>query len=207
MLDGTRFQSLVHRLSGPGDSSAAFGKLSTAYSESHRAYHNTKHIADCLSQFDSAKESADRPDEVEAAIWFHDVVYDPKASDNEDRSAIWAVEVINQPGVDAEALRRIVALILATRHDREPFGRDEELIIDVDLSILGRDPDEFAGYDAAIRQEYAWVPEDQYRVGRTKVLESFLARPVIYHTADFRNRFESRARRNLEEAIKRMNAD
>jgi predicted metal-dependent HD superfamily phosphohydrolase len=103
--------------------------------------------------------------------------------------------------VDPDVLRRIAALIMATKHDRNPASPDEALLIDVDLSILGRSPEEFAAYDAAIRREYSEVPEDQYRTGRVKVLEGFLHRDAIYLTEFFRERFEASARRNLEQAI------
>jgi predicted metal-dependent HD superfamily phosphohydrolase len=204
MLDAIRFVELVRRLGGPWDSTTVFEILDSEYSEPHRAYHNATHIEDCLRQFDLARHLVERPDEVEAAIWFHDAVYDPKASDNEEQSARWAIESLKAGNVAPEVLRRIAALILATKHDREPDGADQSLLIDVDLSILGRTPEEFAVYDAAIRREYSWVPDDEYRASRTEVLERFLNRDTIYHTAFFRERYEDQARRNLERAAARL---
>jgi predicted metal-dependent HD superfamily phosphohydrolase len=204
MLDAIRFVELVRRLGGPWDSTTVFEILDSEYSEPHRAYHNATHIEDCLRQFDLARHLAERPDEVEAAIWFHDAVYDPKASDNEEQSARWAIESLKAGSVAPEVLRRIAALILATKHHREPDGMDQSLLIDVDLSILGRPPEEFTAYDAAIRKEYSFVPDEQYRAGRTKLLERFLNRDAIYHTAFFRERYEDQARRNLERAAARL---
>ena len=197
MLDPSRFDALWSRLGGKGDASSLFWQLLAAYSESHRAYHNTLHIADCLKQFDGARTLAERPDEVEAALWFHDAVYDPRASDNEERSAAWAEQALRQAGVDSDRVKRIVALILATKHNVEPHSRDCELLLDIDLSILGREPEVFEEYDRAIRKEYDWVRDESYRAGRVKVLRSFLDRPVIYRTELFRRQFEARARRNL----------
>jgi predicted metal-dependent HD superfamily phosphohydrolase len=204
MLDAIRFMETVRRLGGPWNSTDAFEALESAYSEAQRAYHNAAHIEDCLKQFDSARHLAERPDEVETAIWFHDVVYDPKFSDNEERSAFWAVETLKAGDVDRDVLRRIAALIMATKHDRDPASPDEALLIDVDLSILGRSPEEFAAFDAAIRREYSEVPEDQYRAGRANVLVGFLRRDAFYHTELFRERFEAPARRNLEQAIEKL---
>jgi predicted metal-dependent HD superfamily phosphohydrolase len=204
MLDAIRFVELVRRLGGPWDSTTVFEILDSEYSEPHRAYHNATHIEDCLRQFDLARHLAERPDEVEAAIWFHDAVYDPKASDNEEQSARWAIESLKAGSVAPEVLRRIAALILATKHHREPDGMDQSLLIDVDLSILGRPPEEFTAYDAAIRKEYSFVPDEQYRAGRTKLLERFLNRDAIYHTPFFRERYEDQARRNLERAAARL---
>jgi len=204
MLDAIRFMETVRRLGGPWNSTDAFEALVAAYSQPQRAYHNAAHIEDCLTLFDSARQLAKQPDEVEAAIWFHDVVYDSKSSDNEERSAFWAVETLKAGAVDPDVLRRIAALIMATKHDRDPASPDEALLIDVDLSILGRAPEEFAAYDAAIRREYSFVPDDQYRAGRAKVLEGFLHRDAVYLTELFRERFEAPARRNLEQAINRL---
>jgi predicted metal-dependent HD superfamily phosphohydrolase len=204
MLDAARFAGLVRRLGGARAAAPSFDGLIAAYAEPHRAYHDVNHVDDCLTKFDAARDLAERPDEVEAAIWFHDAVYDPKAKDNEERSAERAAEALSAAGVDSEVLRRVVSLILATKHDREPFGPDEALLIDVDLSILGRAPEVFAAYDAAIRQEYAWVPDGQYRAGRRAVLQRLLDRPAIYVTAYFRDRYEEQARRNLTAAIDRL---
>jgi predicted metal-dependent HD superfamily phosphohydrolase len=96
------------------------------------------------------------------------------------------------------------ALVLLTKHVQPPVSRDAELLLDVDLSILGREPAVFADYDRRIRGEYAWVPEEQYRARRAAILEGFLHRPSIYRTAFFRDRLEAQARDNLERAIARL---
>jgi predicted metal-dependent HD superfamily phosphohydrolase len=201
MLNENRWRRLWMRLGGRDDSAVSFLKLKHGYAEPHRHYHNAAHITDCLEQFDGARRMAEQPDEVEAAIWFHDAVYDPRANDNEVRSAEWAIRELVQAGVDTEVIERIAALIRATQHNVPPATRDSELLLDVDLSILGRVAEEFAAYDRAIRQEYGWVPEESYRVGRAKVLGSFLNRPCIYSTVHFQDKFEVEARRNLERAI------
>jgi predicted metal-dependent HD superfamily phosphohydrolase len=202
MLDRDRFQRLWSRLAS-GDASPVFDRLADAYSEPHRAYHNATHIRDCLEQFDRAREFAERQDEVEAAIWFHDAVYDPRAKDNEERSADWAASALRNAGAEEEIIHRVLHLILATKHDAEPESPDARLLMDVDLSILGRDPGAFDHYDRAIRREYEWVPEEQYRDGRTGILQRFLDRPRIYITPPFLE-LETAARNNLKLAIDRL---
>ena len=199
-----RFRALWQRLKARGDPARLFAQLASAYAEPRRAYHNAHHIADCLEQLDSARALAQRPDEVETAMWFHDAVYDPRAKDNEARSAAWAVQALAEAEIANDNAERVAALILATKHDREPDGADGALLLDVDLSILGREPEAFAAYDRAIRKEYAWVPEADYRAGRAAILESFLRRPVIYRTEFFRNRLEAQARDNLQSCIARL---
>jgi hypothetical protein len=78
------------------------------------------------------------------------------------------------------------------------------LLLDIDLSILGADEDAFDRYDRAIREEYSWVPEAEYRNARIKVLKSFADRASIYHTLIGRKRYESQARANLERALARL---
>jgi predicted metal-dependent HD superfamily phosphohydrolase len=197
MLDAPRFHALWLRLGVRADPATAFAFLQTAYAEPHRHYHTASHIRDFLSRFHDVRELAERPDEVEAAIWFHDAVYDTHASDNEERSAKAAGEWMASPA-------NVVELILATKHDREPATRDGALLVDLDLSILAADTDAFDAYDRAIRLEYAWVPAAAYAAGRSKVLQSFLDRPSIYRLPMFRERWEAAARSNLERAIRRL---
>jgi predicted metal-dependent HD superfamily phosphohydrolase len=197
-------QSLWHSLGAQGHASAAFAALVVAYAEPQRFYHNAAHIGDCLRQFDLARAQAVKPEEVEAALWFHDVVYDPRARDNEEQSAAWARQTLGDARVASDMVERIAALILLTRHDREPDGPDGKLVLDVDLSILGREPAVFAEYDRCIREEYRWVPEDQYRQGRATILEGFLQRPAIYRTSFFDQRLEKQARENLAHAVVRL---
>ena len=131
------------------------------------------------------------------ALWFHDAVYDLQAHDNEQRSADLAAAALQAAGVPDEAVGRVVALILATRHTGVPATQDEQLLVDIDLGILGAGPARFAEYERQIREEYAFVPEALFRSARRSILQGFLDRPVLYGTAHFRDRLEARARVNL----------
>jgi predicted metal-dependent HD superfamily phosphohydrolase len=143
-----------------------------------------------------------RPDEVEAALWFHDVIYDPHAGDNEERSADLADRLLGPAGVPTEYLAEIRRLVLATGHrgSRDPQD-DASATTDIDLTILGADRARFDEYEADIRREYAFVPEDQFRRRRREILQSFLARPAIYATPWFHERYEAPARENLTRSI------
>jgi len=202
MLDSARFRGLWSHFTS-GDSTTVFDRLRTAYSEPHRAYHNAVHIAACLRQLDRVRDQAERPDELELAIWYHDVVYDTHAADNEERSAAFAVREMISAGIAVETAARVERLILVTKHDREPESADAALLLDIDLSILGRGQEEFDAYDRDIRTEYCWVPEGEYRDARAAILRRFLDRPVIFRTPAFRS-FETPARRNLEVAIAKL---
>jgi predicted metal-dependent HD superfamily phosphohydrolase len=103
--------------------------------------------------------------------------------------------------VDAARVRRVHDLIMATTHDAIANDPDTALLIDIDLSILGADPDVFDRFERNVRKEYWWVPGPLFRQTRAKILQSFLDRPSVYATAGFRERLEDAARRNLAAAI------
>lgn len=172
-------------------------RLLGAWAEPQRHYHSQQHLHECLALLEPALDLAQHPGEVELALWFHDAVYDPQGKGNEACSADWACEALAQAGASHEVQQRVRALIMATCHDAEPVGDDARLLVDIDLAILGADPARFAEYDAQVRAEYRWVPGWLYRRKRREVLAGFLARPAIYGTERFRERFEGRARENM----------
>ena len=106
-----------------------------------------------------------------------------------------------QFGASAESARRIYDLITFTRHAAEPVGIDAQVLVDADLSILGAQPARFREYEAQVRSEYGWVPDAMFRSTRAKILKEFLARPHLYCTAHFRERYEAQARRNLQHSL------
>lgn len=189
-------------LGATGEGEAAFSLLSAGYAEKARAYHSARHIVACLTLAREApfRAAASFPHEVDAALWFHDVVYDTHAPDNEERSAALAASSLEAAGVDADVIARVVAHVLSTKHHRAESS-DGALVIDIDLSILGADEETFARFEDEIRREYAWVEAAVYATGRAQVLRRFLARPQIYQTAEACRRFEARARTNLARAV------
>ncbi len=199
-----RWQRVWQKLAAPRIPHNALGELIRAYSSPDRYYHNLAHIQDCLSVFDQTSHLATHPEEVELAIWFHDAVYNTRRNDNEQKSAEWAEVVIQQSGLSWEIAKRVASSILATRHQEEVTNNDAQLLVDVDLSILCRDSAVFWRYEENIRKEYAWVPEDVFRRERAKILRGFLDRQHIYYHREYRERFEARARANLEQAIARL---
>jgi predicted metal-dependent HD superfamily phosphohydrolase len=205
-LDRERWTRLWDGLGASGDGLAIFSQLVQAYAEPARVYHTADHIGDCLAQLDSHQGLTQRLDEVEAAVWFHDVVYVPSATDNEEQSARLAQSTLSASAIGPDAVHRIAAMILATRHLTLPDTPDSQLVCDIDLSIFGRDQATFEDYERRIRQEYAWVPEPVYRSTRSEILAGFLRRRTIYQTPAFREHYESTARRNLRHLIARLTA-
>jgi predicted metal-dependent HD superfamily phosphohydrolase len=180
-----------------------FSELAAAYAEPTRHYHTRRHIAACLRDLTRWRDLAERPNEVAVALWFHDAVYDTHRDDNEARSADWAHRYLEAARAPREAITRVAAMIRATAA-HVAADADAALLLDIDLAILGASPRRFAAYDRAIRAEYAWVPEAQYRVARRRVLASFLERAAIYQTPQLRARYEARARSNLARLIRTL---
>jgi predicted metal-dependent HD superfamily phosphohydrolase len=203
-LDLGRWAALWRRLGGRGDGRAIFDRLAAAYAEPTRAYHTAEHIEDCLTLLDASRVLAPHPDEVEAAIWFHDAVYVAGNADNEARSAELARASLVDAQVASDLAERIGALVLETRHVTIPEQQDAALLCDIDLAILGRAPEAFDLFERRIRQEYAMVPEPIYRRGRADILRGFLGRASIFQTDWFRQRYEVAARANLKRVLARL---
>lgn len=196
-----RWTALWEHLDVPTPSVDTFREIVAAYGESHRHYHSLEHVLDCLRVFDQFEHLAARPAEIEAALWFHDAVYDTQRKDNEEASARWAARVLEEVGVEKDAVSRIRRMILATRHDDPPGTPDEALALDADLSILGREPEEFDAYQEQVRREYAWVPDAAYHRARAAILNRFLDRDSIYRTPEVRAKYERAARINIESSL------
>jgi predicted metal-dependent HD superfamily phosphohydrolase len=199
-VTASSWQALWRKLGAQADE-ALFQRLVAAYSEPHRHYHTLQHLRECLEMFASVRQLAQRPAEAELALWFHDAVYDPTRADNEERSAGWARQSVLDAGLTQDVAARVHAMVMATKHAEVPQDADTQLLVDVDLAILGAAPQRFDESDAQVRREYAHVPEADFRPGRTRVLRGFLQRPRIYATELFRRRFEAQARENLARAI------
>ena len=184
------------------DSMLAAQKLDevfTHYSEQGRFYHTLDHIQFVLETVESLAPSARKLKAVKLAAWLHDVIYDSKASDNEERSAEFAERLCQELAIPEG--RHVAALILKTKSHDAGDDADAKVLLDADLAVLGASEPVYRNYAQQIRQEYAWVPEPDYRSGRQKVLTKFLARPRIFHLLVH---MEEPARRNISDEIARM---
>lgn len=202
-MKSTRWHALMNRL-GFGANTETYRALLDAYSQKHRHYHTAAHIAHCLDELAPCRELAEHPDDVELALWFHDAVYDSYAKDNEQKSADWAARFLREKRAGNEQIDRVHGLVMATVHEAPADGSDAQLLVDIDLSILGADETTYRQFEQDVRREYKWVPGPLFRRTRRKILQSFLDRQSIYSTAAFRNRLEEPARRNLVAAIKTL---
>lgn len=180
-----------------------FEALCQAYAEPQRRYHTLQHLHECLGQAERITPLAERPGEVLIALWFHDAVYDTMGRGNEERSARWAREVVAATG-GHDAAERVYQLVMATEHHAVPTSPDAQVLVDVDLSILGAEAGRFDEYEQQVRDEYRHVPGPLFRGKRRAVLRGFLARARIFSTDTFHQLLEARARDNLRRSVAQL---
>ena len=186
-------------------------ELMNAWSEPHRHHHDQRHLRECLALWARWRGQSARAGEVAIALWFHDAIHDPKAGSNEMNSAAWAAPSLVRAGIDSDTAQRVHDLVMsteqATQHDAPAAlssGADAQLLVDIDLAILGSPPERFERYDQDVRKEYAWVPDFRYRDQRAQVLQGFLNRPRLYHGEAAVDLLEGQARINLVAALSRL---
>ncbi|UUU33004.1 hypothetical protein JIX56_25765 [Streptomyces sp. CA-210063] len=193
-------QALVSAREGARDPDPApyAANLLERWSEPQRKYHTLAHLTAVLDHIDVLEEYADDPDLVRLAAWFHDAVYLPERSENEERSARLAERALAEAGVTEEKVAEVARLVrLTVTHDPADDDPNGQVLCDADLAVLASAPDAYAAYAAAVREEYGFVPDDAFRAGRAAVLRQLLDLPRLFRTPYGQREWEERARENL----------
>lgn len=174
--------------------------LIAAYTEKQRAYHTVQHIYECLSLLKSIRSKLTDAHAVALALWFHDVIYDPQAKDNELKSAEIFEQYMAQD-LPLDTLEKIKRWILATQKHASTDESDLQFLLDIDLAILAAAPERFIQYEQQIQQEYAWVDPEVYLIKRKEVLAHFYQSVPLYQTTYFQKTFELSAKQNLKSTL------
>ncbi|CAG0883952.1 unnamed protein product [Darwinula stevensoni] len=185
--------------------------LLTHYEDESRHYHTFTHIHHLFQLMEEHDDKISNREAVSFAIFFHDIIYNPQAGDNEEQSADKFHLFAEEAGIEKDSalykqvteLIRLTATHMTEEHTAEwTFGtEDKHYFLDMDMAVLGSSPEEYLKYAANICKEYAFLPQDAYQKLRAKVLRVFLKIPNIYATREFRKRFEKQARKNIEAEI------
>jgi predicted metal-dependent HD superfamily phosphohydrolase len=199
----SRWENLLQALRvEPGLGQEVFFELVTAYSSANRFYHNLEHIRQVLETIEQMHSLSMNFKLIQLAAWFHDVIYDPKSKNNEEKSVEYAEAALNSLKIPKTKIETVTKLILSTKtHQALPTDIDSQILVDADLAILGSSESEYQVYAQAIRQEYSWIPDPDYRVGRKQVLQRFLQREKIYLTYELFTTLEEKARQNLQAEV------
>ncbi|MEH0545125.1 hypothetical protein QA802_19145 [Streptomyces sp. B21-105] len=197
----TRFSHALEGVRGPGggpDPAPYADALLARWQEPQRRYHTLTHLTDVLDRVDVLQAHAADPDVVRLAAWFHDAVYLPDRSENEERSARLAERALAEAGAPAEKTAEVARLVrLTVTHDPADDDPDGRVLCDADLAVLASPPSAYAAYTAAVREEYSFVPNDAFRAGRSDVLRQLLALPRLFRTPYGSEHWEDTARYNL----------
>jgi predicted metal-dependent HD superfamily phosphohydrolase len=195
---------------------AAADALLARWTEPHRRYHDKRHLERVLGTLrqlaaEEGRETSPGPvdlnDLAALAAWYHDAVYQPTRSDNEERSAALARLQLAQLDVSAAIGGEVTRLVLLTKtHEPAQHDRAGALLCDADLAILATPADVYDAYSAAIRAEYSHVPERDYHAGRAAVLSRLAARPHLFHTGYGRAAWEQAARANIARELQGLTA-
>ncbi|MFI7249881.1 metal-dependent phosphohydrolase [Micromonospora chalcea] len=188
----------------PAAADRAGARLLAGWREPHRRYHDEAHLRAVLDVVDAYAGLARDADLVRLAAWCHDAVYDPRAAGdaNERASADLGGELLAAAGVPAATVTGVRRLVLLTAgHAAGPDDPDGALLCDADLAVLAAPPERYDRYAAAIRAEYAHVPDPDFRAGRSAALRHLLALPALYRLPEPHARWESRARANLSREL------
>lgn len=200
-----RWNELLRRCGAAVDPEPYGRDLLTRWSEPQRKYHTVEHLAAVLGHVDTLAERAQDADAVRLAAWFHDAVYRPDRSENEERSARLAVRALREAGLAEDLVAETARLVrLTAGHGCEPGDRNGEVLCDADLAVLGSGPERYAAYTAAVREEYAFVPEEAFRAGRAAILRQLLELPALYRTPEALARFDAAARANLAAELRSL---
>ncbi len=175
--------------------------LAEAYGEPPRHYHTLDHITAVIADADRLRDRFARPDIALLALFFHDIVYDPVRRDNEARSAD-KLETWLGRRLDAGVLTACRRAIEATASHASLGDPDIDLILDIDMAILGAPRDAYLRYAEGVAREYLPVYGlEAYTAGRAKLfLEPTLARGALFLTEPF-VALEDQARVNMAEEL------
>ncbi|MBU6535265.1 HD domain-containing protein [Streptomyces mayonensis] len=197
----SRFARALAGAAAPGagaDPAPYADNLLARWQEPQRRYHTLAHLTAVLDHVDVLEEYSDDPDAVRLAAWFHDAVYLPERSENEERSARLAERALPEAGVPADRTAEVARLVrLTVTHAPADGDRDGQVLCDADLAVLAAPPSAYAAYTAAVREEYHFVPGAAFREGRAAILRQLLGLPRLFHTPHGRREWEATARHNL----------
>ncbi|MGC4100960.1 HD domain-containing protein [Ferruginibacter sp.] len=178
-----------------------WNEIATNYSGKKRYYHTLQHLENLLRCLQEVKPVIKDWDTVLFSLYYHDIIYNPLKTVNEEKSAEFASNRMQSIGISAGMIQNCVQQVLATKKHVASTDDDTNYFTDADLSILGQDWEVYAAYYQNVRKEYSLYPDIIYVPGRKKVLEHFLEMDRIFKTDHFFHKFELQAKENLQREL------
>ncbi|WP_444995220.1 HD domain-containing protein [Aliikangiella sp. IMCC44359] len=172
------------------------------YTESHRKYHNLNHLE---QMFKALEKCPVNNCIMQWSTWFHDIIYQPGSSHNEEKSAALAKKIMCTLNIPQNEINQTIHMILATKaHHSNSNDQALLLFLDTDMSILGANKDNYQKYIKAIRIEHQHIPDLIFYPARKRFLNKTLERENIFLTQYFRDKYEDNARGNIKLELKNI---
>ncbi|GGE75455.1 DUF4031 domain-containing protein [Nesterenkonia cremea] len=178
------------------------------WSEHHRSYHALPHLAAVLHGVALLERhgecAAEQGPALLLAAWYHDAVYAGTAGEDEEASARLAEDQLSRMLPDHLTAETARLVRLTASHSPEEGDHSGAVLVDADLEVLGRERALYRRYAQQVRQDYAHVPEEQFRAGRAQVLQRLLEAPPLFRTTTGRRLWEGQARNNMEQELREL---
>ena len=199
-----KFLNLIEKYSNDSNYTlVCWNEIEKSYSSKSRHYHNLKHLENMISELEHVESQVNNIDALLFSIYYHDIVYKSTQSDNEHQSAMVFKERIS--ATSFKQIKECVEQIEATKEHQLSSDNDINILLDLDLSILGKSANEYTEYSKNIRKEYKIYPDFMYKKGRKKVLSHMLELDSIFKTSFFRDKYERQAISNLRSELDTLN--
>lgn len=194
-----------------------FQNLMIRYNETHRFYHTQIHIFNCFVELNKFMVETKAPTDhallVSWALFYHDAVYNVPGKSAGSNEVDSAKMFFNQPGTNFKTnMKETVAeaIVATTSHTVDTNNLNSRRAVaaitcDIDLSILGKEPAVYLEYVDHTRQEWAFVTDEQWVIGRRRFLGGMLERRRIFHTQYFADLYAVQARHNMQAELDMLN--
>lgn len=176
-------------------------EIFTKYSEPKRHYHTIDHLKAMIVELKEVRSQINDWDIILFAVFYHDVIYKASSNTNEEDSAKLATKRLTEISFGPDKIEKVTAMILATKQHELSEDNDTKYLLDADLSILGKIPEDYQKYADQIRQEYTIYADFMYNSARKKALQHFLQMERIYKTEYFHKKYELEAKTNIKNEL------
>ncbi len=153
-----------------GMTDGAVARVAQGWREKHRFFHTEEHLQFLTSQIEDWFREGNLTEKERSillmAAFFHDVVYNPMAPDNEVQSVQLFDQLTQHPDKGV-----ISQIILDTRH-HEPTGGLSALFSEWDMTVVTASAlPELLRWERAVFREYQFADYSQYKTGRLAFLK------------------------------------
>lgn len=176
------------------------------YSHPDRHYHVFDHIREMIL---IGKKVFNLTFQQYLAILFHDAVYNPRGTKNEELSAQALFNCVTQykgplTREDIKFYGEVAVIINDTKDHYYPTSEASRVVLDLDLERLARSLPEVEHFTNLIRQEYYFVDDETFKTGRKEFYKQFLNIEHPFSTEYGRQFWEPKAQENVNILLNRM---